>query len=86
MNIFEDDKSEYGALLLHTGVENSKANLPSQEINGVVIYTTSSNSGKYAGEPRYVAYIYNKDLNIDVILSSPDSNETVKMASSLKFN
>ena len=58
---------------------------PSQTVNGVVIYTSSSNSGAHVGEPGYKAYIENHDLNTLIWVSSPDANETAKMASTLKF-
>ena len=58
---------------------------PSQTVNGVVIYTSSSNSGAHVGEPRYKAYIENHDLNTLIWVSSPDANEQPKMASTLKF-
>ena len=60
-------------------------NSPSQTVNGVVIYTSSSNSGAHVGEPRYKDYIENHDLNTLIWVSSPDANETAKMASTLKF-
>ena len=60
-------------------------NSPSQTVNGIVIYTSSSNSGAHVGEPRYKAYIENRNLNTLIGVSSPDANETAKMASTLKF-
>lgn len=60
-------------------------NSPSQTINGAVIYTMSADSGDNVGEPRYVAYVKNKDLQTLVEISSPDANETAKMILSLKF-
>ena len=60
-------------------------NSPSQTVNGIVIYTSSSNSGAHVGEPRYKAYIENHDLKTLIWVSSPDANETAKMASTLKF-
>lgn len=61
-------------------------NLPTQTVNGVVVYTMSSNSGDNVGEPRYAAFVQNNDLRVIVDFSSPDPNETAKMALSLKFN
>ena len=59
---------------------------PSQTVNGIVVYTKIANmSGQVIGEPRYVAYIQNEDLNKLVDIWSPDPNETAKMALSLKF-
>ena len=60
-------------------------NSPSQTINGAVIYTVSADSGDNVGEPRYLAYVKNKDLQTLVEISSPDANETAKMILSLKF-
>lgn len=60
-------------------------NSPSQTINGSVIYTISADSGDHVGEPRYLAYVKNKDLQTLVEISSPDANETAKMVLSLKF-
>ncbi|MBE6501273.1 MAG: hypothetical protein E7Z79_02400 [Methanobrevibacter thaueri] len=60
-------------------------NAPTQTVNGVVIYTTTANTGNHIGEPRYKAYVENYDLNKIVDFSSPDPNETAKMALSLKF-
>lgn len=60
-------------------------NLPSQTVNGVVVYTTSANTGNHVGEPRYVAIVENRDLKTIVDFWSPDANETAKMASTIKF-
>ena len=60
-------------------------NSPSQTINGAVIYTVSADSGDNVGEPRYLAYVKNKDLQTLVEICSPDANETAKMILSLKF-
>ena len=86
VQIYKGNNSEYGGAFIYSGVESSKTNLPSQEINGIVMYTTSASVGEHVGEPRYIAYIYNKDLDMYIVLSSPNTEETVKMASSLKFN
>ena len=59
--------------------------LPSQTVDGVVVYTDSAKLGSYVGEPRYAALIENQNINKDVKLWSPDPNETAKMALSLKF-
>ena len=60
-------------------------NQPTQTVNGVVIYTQTANSGDHVGEPRYAAFVQNNDLCVIVDFSSPDPNETAKMASTLKF-
>mgnify|MGYP006908842616 CR=1 FL=1 len=57
----------------------------SETINGIVVYTTSANSGNHVGEPRYLAYVENIDLKTNVEFCTPDPNETAKMASTLKF-
>lgn len=54
-------------------------------IDGREVYLTSAVVGDYVGEPRYSTYVYNADLNKIVSISTPDQNETVKMASTLKF-
>lgn len=58
----------------------------SQTIDDVVVYTSSANVGEYKGETRYVASVLNEDLKIFVDISTPDANETAKIAKSLKFN
>lgn len=60
-------------------------NDPSETVNGIIVYTESVKTGDYIGEPRCGALIENNDLNKDVIVWSPDPNETAKMALSLKF-
>lgn len=60
-------------------------NQPTQTVNGVVLYVQTATSGEHVGEPRYVAFVQNNDLSVIVDFSSPDSNETAKMASTLKF-
>lgn len=59
--------------------------LPSQTVDGVVVYTDSAKVGLHVGEPRYCALIENQNINTDVKLWSPDPNETSKMALSLRF-
>ena len=54
-------------------------------IDGREIYLTSAQIGEYVGEPRYETYVYNADLNKVIVIFTPDANETVKMASTLKF-
>lgn len=60
-------------------------NYPYQNVNGIVVYTSSLTSGEDVGKPVYMTYIQNEDLDKVVVLSSPDINETAKMASTLKF-
>ena len=68
-----------------TTITPQTENSPAQTVNGIVIYTTTANSGDHIGEPRYKAYVENNDLNSMVWISSPDINETAKMISTLKF-
>ena len=78
------DKSDFNSLVTPTVTEQFN-NKPSQTVNGIVVYTTSANSGDHAGEPRYATYIENRDLKTIIDIWSPDPNETAKMALSLKF-
>lgn len=80
-NVHIIDLDEYKGTALTPRTDNS----PSQTINGIVVFTKSANAGDHVGEPRYVAYIENKDLNTLIDVWSPDPNETAKMALSLKF-
>lgn len=64
---------------LHNNIEGN----PTQDVNGVVVYTSAANVGQYAGEPRYAAYIMNKDTNTEVYVSTPDANETAKIILSM---
>ena len=94
-NYYFSDKNKITAIIKDYNkiedAQQSKANTlkikndPTQIVNGVVIYAESVKTGKYIGEPRYGAIIENNDLNEDVIVWSPDPNETAKMALSLKF-
>ena len=60
--------------------------VPSQTVNGIVVYTKTANVGDNVGNPRYVSFVENRDAKTYVELWSPDSNETSKMALSIKFN
>lgn len=80
-NVHIIDFDEYKGTTTTPSTDNS----PSQTINGIVVFTKSANAGDHVGEPRYVAYIENKDLNTLIDVWSPDPNETAKMASTLKF-
>lgn len=64
---------------------NMYGNTPSQTVNGVVVYTTKAGHGEHVGQPRYDAYVENHDLKSIVRFSTPDPNETAKMALTLKF-
>ncbi len=59
---------------------------PSQDIDGVTVYNVTATTGDNIGDARYVAYVKNKDLETVIDICAPDINETVKIASSLKFN
>lgn len=54
-------------------------------IDGREVYLTSADVGNYVGEPRYQTFVYNGDLNEIISICTPDANETVKIASTLKF-
>ena len=82
--IIDYDELEYPGLYKEQMLQTKE--LPSQTIDGVVVYTDSAKLGNYVGEPRYCALIENMNTNTDVKLYSPDPNETAKMALSLKFN
>lgn len=58
---------------------------PFETIHGIVVYTVSAGQGEHAGEPRYESYIVDPHFKTIVQFSTPDQNETVKIASSLKF-
>ncbi len=76
---------DFGSMVNSYQAQEDFANLPKETVNGVVVYTTTANTGDHVGEPRYKAYVENKDLKSIVGFSSPDPNETAKMALSLKF-
>ena len=59
---------------------------PYETINGIVVYTSTAVKGEHVGEPRFQSYIINQDLKTIVEFSTPDQNETVKIATSLKFH
>lgn len=73
------------ANLRHVQLHNNIEGNPTKDVNGVVVYTSSSNMGQYAGEPRYMAYIMNKDTNTEFFVSTPDANETAKIISSANY-
>ena len=60
-------------------------NSPPQTVDGVILYTTSANTGDNVGQPRYTSYFQNKDAKNIVEISSPNPNETAKMVLSFKF-
>ena len=60
--------------------------MPSQTIDGIIVYTQSGTTGDKVGQPFYNTVIRNDDIQKLVILESDNPNETAKMALSLKFN
>ncbi|MBE6503719.1 MAG: hypothetical protein E7Z76_05465 [Methanobrevibacter sp.] len=60
--------------------------MPSQTVNGVIVYTNSYTGGKNVGKPCYMAIVQNTDLKKFCAFISPDPNETAKMVLSLDFN
>ena len=86
--IFDLSKSEgYLWNVVLNSIKNDKYNnIPSQTVNGVVVYTTSAEHGNHFGEPRYDAYVANSDLKTIVLFSTPNPNETANMTLSLKFD
>lgn len=86
INIYNLSKTDdFGLMLKSYKARYDYDTLPSETVNGVVIYTSSANTGSHVGEPRYIAFVENRDLNTIVDFWSPDPNETAKMALSLKF-
>ncbi len=45
-------------------------------VNGYVVYLSSSNTGVNAGQVRYVSYINDRDNQRIILVSTPDMNET----------
>ena len=74
------DASLIGSIL------NAHKNFPSQTIDGITVYTESSSIGEDSSQETFVCVVQNTELNKIVIFGSPDASETVKMASTLKFN
>lgn len=74
------DENTWNWMVQHY-TENQIANLPSQTVDGIVVYNTTVN-----GQPGYVSSVQDDDLKIIVDFASPDLGETVKMASTLKFS
>lgn len=66
-------------------VMNAHANFPSQTVDGITIYTESASTGEDLNGTEYVSVMKSADNRI-VIMGSPDLDETVKMASTLKLN
>lgn len=78
---FYDNETYYSLLKQYKEEYDTKS-----IIDGREVYLTSAAVGEYVGEPRYSTFVYNADLNKAVVIITPDANETVKIASTLKFN
>ena len=79
-----DEMSNSNKLYWKDNVEYEKKK-PTQTVDGIVVYTTSANVGKFVGEPRYAAIIEDYNSNTEVYMSTPSVDETVYMAKSFKF-
>lgn len=77
--------SGFNQLLKDLEDDMTADSVSSQTIDGIVVYNTSANYGDRIGEVRYEAYVADNDLKSVVDICTPDLNETVKMASTLKF-
>lgn len=66
-------------------VEKQHIDDPSETINGIMVYNTTAGQGENAGEQRFDAFIVNNNYKTIVEFSTPTPDETVKLASSLKF-
>ena len=75
-----------GDATLIDSILNAHKNFPSQTIDGITVYTESSSTGEDSSQETFVSVVQNTELNKIVIFGSPDASETVKMASTLKFN
>lgn len=66
-------------------IEKQYVDKPSESVNGIMIYNITSGQGEHAGEPRFESFIVNNDHKTIVEFSTPNKDETVKLASSLRF-
>ena len=66
-------------------VMNAHTNFPSQTVDSITVYTESESTGEDLNGTEYVSVMKNGDNRI-VIIGSPDLDETVRMASTLKLN
>lgn len=80
VNILESDDMGFVE-----NVMNAHANFPSQTVDGITVYTESESTGEDLNGTEYVSVMKNGGGRI-VIIGSPDLDETVKMASTLKLN
>lgn len=60
-------------------------NYSSSTVDGVTVYNTTANIGKYIGEQRHMALINNTDGDIHIIISTPSVEDTVEIANSFEF-
>lgn len=58
---------------------------PSSTVDGVIVYNSTANVGKYVGQLRHIALIDNNDKHINIQISTPSVDETVLIANSFKF-
>lgn len=82
-NLSAIDESDYNEWFME--YLNELGNISSQKIDGVVVYNTTATLGDNIGDARYGAYVENKDLKTVVDICTPNPDETVKIASTLKF-
>ena len=75
-----------GDATLIDSILNAHRNFPSQTIDGITVYTESSSTGEDSSQETFVSVVQNTEWNKIVIFGSPDASETVKMASTLKFD
>lgn len=83
IDILQFDKMDDDDYKLYNGkIAYDKIN-DCQVVDGVKVYQKPANIGEYAGEDRYYSIIENGDMT--VYISTPELNETVKMANSVEF-
>lgn len=59
---------------------------PYQTVNGIIVYPSAPVAHDDVGvKQMYTANVQNEESHKLIMLSSPDPNETAKMASTLKF-
>ena len=68
---------------LKDSVLNAHKNFPSENVNGVVVYTESGSTGEDVSDVMYVSIVEGDEV---VIVGSPDAGETAKMASTMRFS
>ena len=83
-NLSVSDDSEWKNFSDH--VKEQHVDDSFETINGIVVYNITAGQGEHAGEPRFEVCVINNDFKTIVEFSTPNPNETVKIASSLKFH